>query len=200
MLTVMATVTRPQPATIDDLLALDPDARVELIRGTLVDKPQASSGHSAAQTSTPARLITPFQRRPGGPQPGGWWFFGELLIQLGREAFRPDVCGYRRERMPERPQVPIVKLVPDWICEILSPSHETRDRVEKLQAYFRAGVPHYWLMNAEERILEVYRRTDLAYALVLTAHRGDRVRAEPFDAVELAVDELFGDDPEEPAP
>jgi Uma2 family endonuclease len=194
----MGTATRPQPATIEDLLALDPDARVELVRGTLLDKPEASSSHAAAQVSTPARLIEPFQRKPGGRYPGGWWFFTELLVQLGPDAFRPDVCAYRRERMPERPNAPVVKLAPDWICEILSPSHEARDRIEKLQAYFRAGVPHYWIMNAEERTLEVFRRTDIGYALVLTARRGDRVRAEPFDAVELAVDELFGDDPVEP--
>lgn len=195
----MGTAPRREPATVDDLLELDPDARVELIRGTLVDKPKASSDHAATQGSTTARLVAGFQRRPGGGHPGGWWFFTELLIQLGREAFRPDICGYRRERMPERPRVPILKLVPDWICEILSPSHEARDRVEKLQSYFRAGVPHYWIMNADERTLEVFRRTDIGYALVLTAQRGERVRAEPFDAAELRVDEFFGDDPEEPS-
>jgi hypothetical protein len=47
-----------------------------------------------------------------------------------------------------------------------------------------------------ERVLEVFRRTDLAYALVLSAKSGQRIRAEPFDAVELRVDELFGDDEE----
>jgi hypothetical protein len=57
-------------------------------------------------------------------------------------------------------------------------------------------VPHYWLANPVERMLEVYRRTDLAYALVLSAKSGQRIRAEPFDAVELRVDELFGDDPD----
>lgn len=194
----MSTAVRPQPATIEDLLALSPDVRAELIRGTLVDKPDASSGHAAAQGSTTLRLGERFQRKPGGSHPGGSWFFTELLIQLGKEAFRPDVCAYRRERMAERPNVPIVRLAPDWICEILSPSHEARDRIDKLQSYFRAGVPHYWLMNPEERTLEVFRRTDIGYALVLTARRGERVRAEPFEAVELAVDELFGDDPEEP--
>jgi hypothetical protein len=48
-----------------------------------------------------------------------------------------------------------------------------------------------------ERTLEVLRRTDIGYATVLTAHGGARVRAEPFDQVELRVDELFGDDPED---
>jgi hypothetical protein len=40
---------------------------------------------------------------------------------------------------------------------------------------------------------------EAGYVEVLSAERGERVRAEPFDAVELSVDALFGDsdDPEE---
>lgn len=196
----MGSVPRAPLATIADLLARSPDERLELIRGTLIEKPRASSEHALAQTAAGGVLRGPFQRRPGGRFPGGWWFFTELSVQLGPEVVRPDICAYRRERMPQPVSAVIVDLVPDWVCELLSPSNEARDRVEKMRIYFRSGISHYWLMNPVEHVLEVYRRTDLAYALVLTGQRGDRVRAEPFDAVELSVDELFGDDPEEPAP
>lgn len=81
--------------------------------------------------------------------------------------------------------------------EILSPSHQSNDRVEKRETYFQAGVPHYWLIDPEEGTLEVLRRTDLGYAIILTARRGQRVRAEPFDAVEIAVDDLLGVDAED---
>ncbi len=33
------------------------------------------------------------------------------------------------------------------------------------------------------------------YVTLLRAERGEVVRAEPFDAIELAVGTLFGDDP-----
>jgi Uma2 family endonuclease len=97
--------------------------------------------------------------------------------------------------MPTPPQVPVVDLAPDWTCEFISPNHEARDRIEKAQIYFRGGVPHYWLMNSRERTLEVLRRTDIGYALVQTGQGGERIRAEPFEAIELRIDELFGDDP-----
>jgi Uma2 family endonuclease len=116
-------------------------------------------------------------------------------VQLGGEVFRPDLCGYRRERMPRRPQGRPVLLTPDWICEILSPSNASTDRVEKLDTYFKSGVPHSWLIDPLAGTLEVFRRTDLAFALVKAAHRGQVVRAEPFDAVEISVDELLGVDP-----
>jgi hypothetical protein len=43
----------------------------------------------------------------------------------------------------------------------------------------------------------VHRWTPDGFLLVLTAERGERVRAEPFDALEMQVGVLFGDDEDE---
>jgi len=180
-------------ATVNDLLARSEDEHLELIRGTLIEKAAPTAEHAEAQGGTATVLSSLFRnKRNGGP--GGWRFYTELDIQLGTEIFRSDVCGYRRERVQERLRGRPVKLAPDWVCEILSTSNESRDRVEKLQTYFRSGVPHYWLIDPAEGTLEVLRRTDLAYAVVLTAHRGQRVRAEPFEGAEIAIDDLLGVD------
>ena len=192
----MASAPKLREATLEEALARPEWERVELIRGTLVEKAAPTNEHSSAQVGLSSHLAVPFQRKPGGRWPGGWWIRTEIDIQLGGELFRPDIAGWSRDRCPALPPGWPVAIRPDWICEILSPSNETHDRVDKLQTYFAAGVPHYWLANPVERVLEVYRRTDLAYALVLSAKSGQKIRAEPFDAVELRVDELFGDDPE----
>ncbi|MFL5294101.1 MAG: Uma2 family endonuclease [Myxococcales bacterium] len=193
----MGPVPKTQPATIDDALARPEHERVELIRGTLVQKAAPSGEHARTQGHVVRGVGNKFDRRPGGRWPGGWWILSEVDIQLGAELFRPDVAGWLRETCPAPPRGRPVQKLPDWICEILSPSTENIDRVDKLQSYFRAGVPHYWLADPVEHVLEVYRRTELAYALVLSAKAGHTVRAEPFDAVELRVDEIFGADPED---
>ena len=54
-------------------------------------------------------------------------------------------------------------------------------------------MPHYWIANPQDRTLVVHRWEPRGYLIVLTASSGDTVRAEPFDAVELAIDVLFGD-------
>ncbi|MEO8844974.1 MAG: Uma2 family endonuclease [Kofleriaceae bacterium] len=108
-------------ATVADLLAIPEEhRRHELIGGVLVEKEAASGRHGRAQVRV-ARRLGPYDRRPGGRWPGGWWFATEVEIQLSEtQVFRPDVLGWRRERMPEMPvEVPIVT-TPDWICEILS--------------------------------------------------------------------------------
>ena len=78
-----------------------------------------------------------------------------------------------------------------------APGHHKRDRVDKWSALFRAKVPHYWIVNPEERLLEVHRWTPEGYHLALIATSGDVIRAEPFEAVELKVDVLFGDEDDE---
>jgi Uma2 family endonuclease len=181
--------------TVEEFLAQD--ERVELIRGSVVEKAAPSGEHSSAQGGINWAVSHRFSRKPGGRWPGGWWFFVELDVLFGQEVFRPDICGFRRERLKEKPSGRPVSSVPDWVCEILSPSNAKIDRVEKLQTYFAAGVPHYWLVDPVEGSLEVFRRTDLAYALVQSAHRGQHIKPEPFEAVEFSVDVLLGDDPEE---
>lgn len=110
---------------------------------------------------------------------------------------RPDVVGWRRDRLPERPRGRPVDHRPDWWCEILSPSNARTDLVDKLRVLHASSVPHDWIVDPERETLTVLRHTPEGYLAALVAKRGERVRAEPFDAVELAVGLLFGDDPED---
>jgi Uma2 family endonuclease len=79
------------------------------------------------------------------------------------------------------------------VCELLSPSNEKRDLVDKMRVLHTAGVPHYWIGNPEEKTLVVHRWEPKGYLIALTAAAGEVVRAEPFDAVELRIDVMFGD-------
>jgi len=54
----------------------------------------------------------------------------------------PDLAGWRRERKLKFPTGHKIELVPDWICEILSPSTRSIDREIKLPLYARYGVPY----------------------------------------------------------
>jgi Uma2 family endonuclease len=181
-------------ATIADLLAIPEEyRRHEIIDGVLVEKEAASGRHGAAQGRL-FRRLGPYDRRPGGRWPGGWWFATEVEIQLAAsQIFRPDVAGWRRERLDALPsEVPIL-ITPDWICEVLS-KNKRNDLIKKKRAYHLHQVGHYWLVDPVDETLTVYRWHPDGYVEVLIAEREDRVRAEPFDAIELRVGVLFGDD------
>lgn len=193
---IMELMSQPaRKATAADLLATyGEDSRVEIIHGEMLEKAMGRIAHSIPQTRIAVALGRRFDRRVSGRWPGGWWFGSELHVQYEtHEVFCHDLCGYRRDLHPELPNVWPSRIRPDWVCEILSPKHEKRDRHDKWWVLHRAKVPHYWVVNPEEKVLEVHRWDSAGYICVLSASGGSVIRAEPFDAVELRVDVLFGD-------
>ncbi|XXT14721.1 Uma2 family endonuclease [Sorangium sp. So ce429] len=189
----------PSRATVADLLAIPEDQRYhEIIGGELVRKAIPSGEHGGTQAALTGVLFDPFNRRPGGRRPGGWWFLTEVEVELEPgEVYRPDVLGFRRERVPERPTGNPLRVRPDWVCEVLSSTNARHDTVRKMRVYHRCEIPHYWILDPREETLAVHRWTREGYLTALLAERGERVRAEPFDAIELSVGVLFGDDAEE---
>jgi Uma2 family endonuclease len=186
-------------ATLEDFFAIPEGERFhELIDGSLSQKAAPSGEHGAAQAGVARGIGSPFHRKGGGGGPGGWWIATEVEILLeSGEIVRPDVLGWKRERCPEKPTGTPVKLRPDWVCEILSPGNASDDTVKKLRLYQRSMVPHYWIIDPRDSTLTVMRWSADGYITLMRAERTENVRAEPFQAVELAVATLFGDDPPE---
>lgn len=193
------TQTAKRTSTLEDLWAIPEHLRFhELIGGELTEKAAPSGEHGDAQAGLVGILRSPFHRNPGGGGPGGWWIATEVEILLeGTDLVRPDVVGWRREHCPERPIGTPIKFRPDWICEVISSSNATHDTVKKLRVYHRARVGHYWIVDPRDNTLTVMRWSADGYVTRLRAERGEVVRAEPFDAIEIAVGVLFGDDPPE---
>jgi Uma2 family endonuclease len=184
---------RTQLATFADLLALPDDVRAEIIHGAIVEKVSATAEHSGSQLAIGGTLRHWFQRRPGGRWPGGWWFGAEIEVEYeAHEVYRHDVAGWRRDRIPDRPTGRPMRIRPDWVCEVLSPSNAKRDLVDKFQVLHSNRVPHYWIADPVECTLRVHRWASPGDVVVLTAGEADVVRAEPFEAIELRVAALFG--------
>jgi Uma2 family endonuclease len=185
-----------RPATLEDWLAQLDDGHAEFIDGQLIEKASPAVEHGVAQLRLGIRLAE-FSRRGGGGRPGGWWLASEVDILLDGRGYRPDIAGWRRERMPVLPRERPMTVRPDWVCEIVSESNRMTDTVIKLRRFHQVGIPHYWILDQAARTLTVYRHTLDGYLVALASEAGERIRAEPFDAIELSVSDLLGDDPEE---
>jgi len=185
-------------ATIKDWLALPEEQRAELIDGRIVYQGMAGPVHGRAQSKVNGRLSEPYDRRVGsGERPGGWWLSIEVDMELGGMGCRPDLLGWRRDKhtaVPAPDSRGLVTAVPDWICEVLSKSTAPMDMGPKRVGYHRAGVAHYWLLDPQNGTLTVLRWTPDGYLVALVAGRGDTVRAAPFEAIEIDVGQLLGDD------
>ena len=90
--------------------------------------------------------------------------------------------------MPRVPSVAFFTIAPDWACEVVSPSTVRIDRSRKMSIYARERVRHLWLVDPLARTIEIYRLEDARWIVVANHGGDDRVRAEPFEAMEIALD------------
>jgi len=173
----------------EDLQNLPENVVGEIIDGELVVSPRPGVRQAAASSSLGADLATTFGRR-GGSGPGAWVILDEPELHIG-QVLVPDLAGWRRERLPHLPDAPFIDLAPDWICEVLSPSTVAHDRTSKTHHYARAGVGHLWFVDPTPETLEVYRLDGGAWRLVESVAGPMKVRAEPFEAMELDLGNLW---------
>jgi len=185
----------PGQATYVDLEALPERYIGELIDGTLhaQARPASPHGHAALALGASLRVACGRRQGAGGGQPGGWWFLPEPELHFGADVLVPDLAGWHRERVPVLPKAPWLDLVPDWLCEVASPSTARVDRGLKLERYHRVGVGHVWLVDPLARRIEVYRHSPEGWLLMGNHFDDEVVGLEPFAALPLELAELWLD-------
>jgi len=108
----------------------------------------------------------------------------------------PDVVWISRARLAKAIQ-PDGKLhaAPELVVEILSPGsiNAARDREAKLKLYSRHGILEYWIVNWQERYLEVYRRENAALKLQSTLYEGDTLQSPHLPGFSCQVSQIFAD-------
>ena len=172
-----------------ELEKLAPNVVGEVVAEELYVSPRPAARHARAASVLGSKLIGLFDQGRGGPD--GWLLLFEPELHLGEDVLVPDLAGWRRERMPEMPDVAAFTLAPDWVCEVLSPSTAALDRARKMTVYAREGVRHLWLVDPVLQTLEVFRLEHGGWFLLGTHVHEARVRAEPFEALELELAALW---------
>ncbi len=163
----------------------------EIIRGQLHTQPRPSGPHALASSNLGMDLGYRYSRGRGGP--GGWWIIDEPELHFIRdtEILVPDLAGWRRERMPELPQDQRFEVVPDWVCEVLSPATASKDREIKMPVYAGYGVAHAWLVDPREETLEAFALREGAWEPAGTYAGEDPVDAPPFPEAGFRVADLW---------
>ncbi|MGK3995880.1 Uma2 family endonuclease [Sorangium sp. So ce1024] len=175
--------------------AVPPERVAEILDGELFTFPRPGRPHTRSASRLTMKLGSAFDLGDGGP--GGWVLLDEPELHLGPRPDKvvPDLAGWKRERMPDAlgdEDTPAhYDVCPDWVCEVISPRTERVDRGKKMRIYRREGVGHVWLLSPLLRTLEVYRLEGGRWVLLETYEEDAKVRAEPFDAVELDLGAIW---------
>ena len=142
--------TRIEYHRIGELGIIDPDEKVELLDGYIVEKPMKGPPHVAVTR----RLIARVPRY----LPAGWFVQTRDPIELTASEPEPDGAILRGDessydtRHPESQDIGIVIEVAD--------STLRTDRREKARLYARSSLPVYWIVNIADGQIEVYTAPD----------------------------------------
>lgn len=80
---------------------------------------------------------------------------------------------------------------PTLIVEILSPSSQRKDRLQKMRIYQKTQVQHYWIISPEEKTMECFSLQEGLYALVASGMDEDVVEHPVFSGLSIALKDLW---------
>jgi Uma2 family endonuclease len=105
----------------------------------------------------------------------------------------PDVSFLSNERLavgPAPAEGELLRIVPDLVVEILSPSTRRRDLNEKREIYERNGVLEYWLVDAVARTVTVLARTAAGFDAG-ESYLAGRIASRVLPDLDATVEEVF---------
>jgi len=175
--------------TYEDYLRLPDDGnRYEIIEGVLYVTNAPGFDHQFAVHQIAVAFELWLRANPGGVvliAP-----FEVHLPDIARPV-QSDVLFIAAGRRPP-PGASFFEGAPDLMVEVLSPGMMRTDRYVKFDAYERAGVREYWLVDPHARLVEVYQRAEGGeFALLGQFLAGEPARSEVLPGLALDTRSLF---------
>ena len=122
--------------------------------------------------------------------------FAPGVIFADDDDVAPDVVWINQKRLATAVQ-PDGKLhsAPDLAVEVLSPgsTNARRDREVKLKLYSRRGVLEYWIVNWQERYVEVYQRENAELKHAKTLYESDVLQSPILPSFACQIGQIFDD-------
>ncbi len=175
--------------TVADLDACPDDSnRYELIEGELFVSRAPGIPHQLILNNLQMALGAYLKENPIGlVVPGAGAVFSDY------DAVIPDLVFVRNERWSEVVTEIRFTGAPDLVIEILSPGKENRDRdlLVKRQLYAKYGVAEYWIVDSENRLVQVYRLQEQRLENVATRRNGEEISTPLLPGFQLSVSTIF---------
>jgi Uma2 family endonuclease len=112
------------------------------------------------------------------------------LILAATTVVQPDLIFIDNDRsrvVTERG----VEGAPTLVIEILSPTTHRTDRQTKAQLYAKYGVPHYWLIDPDQHVLEAYGLSGEQYNLLTRVQDADLFISSVFPGLSFQISDLW---------
>ncbi|HEX6729944.1 MAG TPA: Uma2 family endonuclease [Pyrinomonadaceae bacterium] len=176
--------------TIADLEAMPDDDgnRYELIEGELFVSCAPGLTHQIVSDN-----IVHLIRRYLDENPIGTVVSTIGLILSNYSGVIPDIVFFKRESTTRVVSGERLTSAPELVIEILSPGSENirRDRIAKRRLYGKHEVPEYWLIDREQKSVEVYRLLERELRLVAILQGDDSLTTPSLPGFSCRASEIF---------
>lgn len=162
----------------------------ELLRGRIVMSPPAGWPHGSVEMNVAAPLGT-FVRTHGLGQVLGSSAGYDLP---SGDTVEPDISFISTARLAAGPPPQFgkfLRIVPNLVVEILSPSTAQKDRTEKKAIYEENGVEEYWIVDSKRKEVTVYTLAGKRFNRGKVHTARDTLLSRVLDGFTLGVSEVF---------
>ncbi len=172
--------------TLEEFLALPEEKpALEYVDGMVTQKVAPLYEHSVLQRQLTLQLESQLApRRLGHVLP-------ELRVSFAGRSHVPDLCVYRRDRIPRRTRgrrIGELLIPPDLAIEIISSGQSRTKLAEQCQWYVDHGVTAALLVQDRDESIRVFR----ANAPAVVQRRGDTIKLDDVvPGLRLIVDDVF---------
>ncbi len=188
----MAEITFEENAiTLDDLLRMRGDIRVEIINGEIKEMAAAGVQHGFIAINI-QRVLDPYvvAHDIGAVLPDGVTYLMFSPTRNLKDSFMPDVSFIYKENLPadfdiSKPHPGI----PDFAVEVFSPGDDADDIQTKVRTYLEKGTVQVLVAYPKAREVHQYRREQPEISRIYRAGKIDL--EELFPGIELSVETVF---------
>lgn len=165
----------------------DDGRRYELFEGVLQVAPSPTTRHQRVS----GKLFLILQNHVAEHDLGEVFDAPLDVVLSGTSVLQPDLVYVSRAREQVINEKNIAG-APDLAIEVVSPATASIDRVTKAQVYARHGIPYYWVVDPEQRVVEEFRLERGIYMLRRCWQQGGSFCPEAFPGLEIDLDSVFG--------
>lgn len=159
--------------------------RYELLEGELVMIPSPSERHQSISRNLEF-ILYQFIRDNNL----GTIYDAPLDVVVGEDIVQPDIIYVSNERLSIIGEQEI-RGSPDLVIEILSPATAERDRTYKRTLYARHGVKEYWIVDPENKSVEVMTLRKKGFETVQVYKAGELLSSPLLKGLSLNLGEVF---------
>lgn len=183
----MPVITEKQRWTYNDYLRIDDNKRYEIYRGGLIMVPAPNLWHQMYLRNL-EYLMWSYVKKNN---------MGEVLIApvdvilAEDDVYQPDIIFVSIERLDIMKDIRGIFGAPDLVVEIISPSTSIYDMIEKREVYEEYGVKEFWLVNPDEKAIEIFALKEGLYKRHSFARKDGVVNSEVIKGFSVNLKDVF---------